>query len=435
MADMSATDKEGILTTDEPAIGLAVTPEHSGRVARQILDARLQGYKTIVVGDVTAESDWSDHARALDAVVIDRATDVTDRRPPRERLVQTARKIGFPGLILHEDPTAKIDYERSVEMLEMGDSYAVEARTEPAVDEATSVLVGIPAYEEAGRIGETIAGIPTDVDEVLVVDDGSEDGTAAAAVRAGASVVRHETNRGYGAALKTIFETAYAGSIDELVILDGDGQHDPADVTALLDALRESNADVVIGSRFVDGGRTNAPTYRRVGLFVVNVLTNLSLGVVRPRSWVNDTQSGYRAYSRRAIESLRTERNLDDGMSASTDILNHAHRNGYEIQEVGTTIEYGAGETSTRHPLKHGAVLVKNILTTVEQERPITVLGLPGVLSWFGALAFAYWTMNAYVSSGSFPVGLGLAAGFLGLLGLLACFTAIILHTLATHHD
>ena len=169
-----------------------------------------------------------------------------------------------------------------------------------------------------------------------------------------------------------------AAECDHLVILDGDGQHDASDIPKLVAEQQRSDVDIVIGSRFADGSETEMPFYRRFGLAVVNGLTNLSMGVVRKRSRVRDTQSGFRAYNEQAIESLATDSSIGDHMNASTDILYHAHQHDYEIEEVGTTINYDVDDANSHHPLSHGLVLVSNILKTVERDRPITSLGIPG---------------------------------------------------------
>jgi len=151
---------------------------------------------------------------------------------------------------------------------------------------------------------------------VLVIDDGSSDDTVLLAKEAGATVIEHEENGGYGAALRTAFREANRRRADHLVILDGDGQHDPSDIPGAVD-VQGDGADIVIGSRFAEGSETELPLYRRFGLAVVNALTNLSMGVlVRSKSRVGDTQSGFRTYNREAIESLSEDPSIGSGMSA-----------------------------------------------------------------------------------------------------------------------
>jgi glycosyltransferase involved in cell wall biosynthesis len=129
-------------------------------------------------------------------------------------------------------------------------------------------MVGIPAYNEERTIAAVVDSASTHVDDVLVVDDGSDDETGERARRAGATVIVHEHNQGYGATLRTIFHRAHAANVDQLVILDGDGQHDAADIPKLVAAQQSTRAELVIGSRFAGGSNTGIPAYRRFGLAV-----------------------------------------------------------------------------------------------------------------------------------------------------------------------
>ena len=224
-----------------------------------------------------------------------------------------------------------------------------------------SVIVGIPAYNAAGTVGDVVSAALPHADLVLVVDDGSRDETAERAAAAGAEVVSHEENGGYGAALKTIFTEAAERGVDCLVVLDADGQHDTADIPRLVAARERAAADVVIASRFAEGGTTDAPLYRRFGLAVINLLTNVSLGTLRSGR-ISDTQSGFRAYSARAVASLAEDDSIGDRMEASLDILYHVRGLGYDVTEVGTTITYDVEQASSDDPLSHGLELVSAIL-------------------------------------------------------------------------
>lgn len=157
----------------------------------------------------------------------------------------------------------------------------------------------VPAYREEGAIAGVVEGIrafdPTI--DVVVVDDGSPDGTAAAAAAAGARVVRLPFNLGIGAAVQTGFRFALERGYDVAVRLDGDGQHDPAELTGLLAALEQGDADVVTGSRFVGGdGVYRPPLARRIGIVWFAKLVSL---LTRQR--VTDTTSGFQALNRRGI--------------------------------------------------------------------------------------------------------------------------------------
>lgn len=422
--------------TDKPAVGVIVESKSGEDVARAILRAQQQNHPVLVTHYGTPDAEAIQFAEQLDAHVVHPEPAEPTEDYLRQTLVEVARSLSLPGLIVHSDLNTRVDYAASADALTDGD-FIVEARSarKSSLSPVPEVLVGIPAYNEGDSIAAVVRSVREYTDDVVVVDDGSDDDTAAQAREAGATVVEHETNQGYGAALKTVFKTADRYDAQRLVIIDADGQHDPADIPTLVEQQDESGANIVIGSRFTEDATTDASLYRRFGLFVVNVCTNLSLGVARSQSWISDTQSGFRAYDRTAIESLANDDSIADRMSASTDILYHAHSEDYEVAEVGTEITYDVEDASSRHPVKHGVNLIMNLLRTVEHERPITVLGIPGLLAILVGVGFGYWTFANYIATDTFPIGLAVMTTFFGLAGGFASFTAIILHSLNTHLD
>jgi glycosyltransferase involved in cell wall biosynthesis len=349
--------------------------------------------------------------------------------------MQAARRQGYPGLLLQDSLDEKVDYPRTLARLRDSEDYVVDAAPSPILETEPSVLVAIPAYNEARTVGAVVEQAMPYADGALVVDDGSTDETAAVAREAGATVLSHDRNRGYGASLKTAFREAERSNADTLVVLDADSQHDPADVPRLVERLHDGDAGIAVGSRFVADSETDLPVYRLIGIMVVNLLTNLSMGVVRRQSRIGDTQSGFRAYDRSVIESLAAAGTLGNGMGVSTDILHHVHTHNYDIEEVGVTVDYDVENGSKHDPISHGIHLVSNLLRTIERERPVTILGVPGFLSAFVGLGFGYWTFSQFIRSGTFPLGLAVAATFFVLFGVFAAFTAIILHSLNKTFD
>lgn len=190
------------------------------------------------------------------------------------------------------------------------------------------------------------------VDKVIVVDDGSDDKTIKIARRAGALIVTHKINKGYGATLRTCFETARKLDADAMVILDAGGQHDPDDIPLVLSPVTARKADIVIGSRFIHKGQNNITNYRKIGIMILNFV----LGLVGPK--VSDCQSGFRAYSRRAIFTIIP---AESGMGASCEILIKAHEYRLKIVEAPVSCNYDV-MGSTLNPIFHGLEVLLSLV-------------------------------------------------------------------------
>jgi hypothetical protein len=419
--------------TDRPAIGIIATPENADAVYGVILRAQERGFQTLVACTATVDEEVPHLARRLGAIV---EADSSVTRPSSDAelecaLARAARERGHPGIVFQTAACPRIDFEATMAAFDRG---GFEVRAVPEVTHRTrgAVLVGIPAYNSEGTIADIVREARQYCDEVLVVDDGSEDGTAQRAREAGASVVIHRRNRGYGGALKTTFREAARREIAYLITLDADGQHDPGDIPRLIDGQRSTGVDVVVGSRFVTGSTTRVPLVRAVGLSLVNTLTNLSLGRFRPRAWLRDTQSGYRLYTGDAVESLTTATDIGDGMWASTDIIYHLTREQFTFTEIGTTIRYDLENTSSEGAISHGVGLVRNIFGMLEHTHPLVLVGVPGLLAVFVGTLLG---MNALQRAlgGAPSVGLTVAATLVVLLGVMLIGTATLLHTINTH--
>jgi glycosyltransferase involved in cell wall biosynthesis len=188
------------------------------------------------------------------------------------------------------------------------------------------LLVVMPAYNEARRIRAVLEKVRTHVlADVLVVDDGSADATAEEARRAGARVAVHAVNLGYGAALQTGYRYALRHDYDAVLQLDADGQHDPACIPRLVAAL--ADADVVVGSRFLEAGSYRPPLLRRVGMWIFGRLATTLSG-----RRVTDPTSGFQAISREALRFYAHERYPADYPDA--DVLAMGARSGLRLAEV-----------------------------------------------------------------------------------------------------
>lgn len=284
------------------------------------------------------------------------------------------------------------------------------------------IIAGLPMYNEEETIGTIVTKVLDYVDEVICVDDGSSDSSARIAESCGAIVHRHRVNRGYGGALKSLFAKAREMNADALIILDSDGQHEPSDIPKLLEPILSGKAEFVIGSRFVDGGGSeDMPAYRRLGIKVITAASNLSSDLE-----IQDTQSGFRAFSKLAIERLRFD---SEGMELSLEMLEDAHEKELTILEVPTVIRYDVPKGSNFTALSHGFTVLAWALVSLSQKKPLLVLGLPGFGLFAAGAAMALNAVNGISDSVDTIVGPGLTAVWIGVLGLSLMATGLVLQS------
>ncbi len=299
----------------------------------------------------------------------------------------------------------------------------------PVVISATSslIVIGIPAFNEEKTIARVVFEAQKHADVVIVCDDGSTDLTGVIAERFGAIVVRHEGNLGYGAALQSLFDRARELRADILVTLDSDGQHNPAEIPVLIKPIEAGLADVVVGSRFKDkSGTAEMPLYRQLGVRVITKLANGS-----GKSEVSDAQSGFRAYSRHALENLSM---TETGMSASVELLRVVDQCGLKVCEVPITCKYADSigtKTSTEHPITHGIGLIVYLFKLVVEERPLPLLGIPGMFSLAIGILFGVWMMDLYAASHMITTNIALASIAFILIGFFMLSTAVTLYAIA----
>ena len=281
------------------------------------------------------------------------------------------------------------------------------------------IIVGMPAYNEGKYIGSLVLQARQYADEVIVVDDGSVDLTAEIAELAGATVVRHSENSGYGAAIQSIFAEFQKRDAELLVIFDADAQHNPAEISSLVKPLSEGY-DIVIGSRIEQ--KKEIPLYRRIGQRFLSRLTR-----VASKKTVYDTESGFRAYSRKAIDMLELK---EKGMAISAEIVAAAADKGLSIAEVPISITYSE-DSSTLHPVKHGLSVMNRIMVMISERRPLLVFGTVGVISLvFGIAAGFIVVFSFYSYGGVLATGTALISMLLVTIGILCISTGMILSVL-----
>jgi len=282
-------------------------------------------------------------------------------------------------------------------------------------------LVCIPAYNEESYIQDVIEKSLPYADKVIVCDDGSTDDTKNVAKQAGAVVLSHKKNQGYGAAISTLFDYARKENAQIMVTIDGDSQHDPNQIPLLIDALTTHNVDVVIGSRFLDDS-TKASGYRKTGIKIITSASNYGTNFK-----VSDSQSGFRAYSKNAIDAIHPS---EQGMSVSTEILLKISNKGLSVAEVSITVSYD-GDTSEQHSVPHGISVLMNTLKYVSIKHPIQFYGIPGIVLIISGVILGGIFLDAYLNQQIVFYGSLLASVVLFLLGSILSVTAVILFSMA----
>jgi glycosyltransferase involved in cell wall biosynthesis len=279
------------------------------------------------------------------------------------------------------------------------------------------VVACIPAYNEELTIAKVVLRARRHVDRVIVCDDGSTDMTAELAEACGAELIRHERNMGYGAAIGSLFRKAREIGADIMVTLDADGQHDPDDIPRLIEPILNGEADIVIGSRFLADER-EIPMYRKVGIRIINYVMRMKIGRL------SDTQSGFRAYSKRALEVLKPTEN---GMAVSTEILLKAEEFGLSIREVPVKILYNVEKSSKMNPIIHGLDVILGTIKHMSIKHPLMFYGIPGVISLLVALISGSMLIYLFNMTRYFSIPLALITMGFGLLGTVLLLTAVML--------
>ncbi len=208
-----------------------------------------------------------------------------------------------------------------------------------------NIAIVIPVYNEAGAIGEVIEDVRGHgYSSIVVVDDGSADDSFYIAAAHDVVALRHKINRGKGAAVKTGIMAANLLDVDAIVTMDGDGQHDPADIAPLIQPILEKTSDVVLGSRLLD--RKDMPFKKIIANSVGNFFTWLFYGIL-----VSDSQSGLRAYSRYAALIIDTKA---DKYEYDSKVIREIKNNRLRFTEVPVHTRYT--EYSMQKTTKQGFV-------------------------------------------------------------------------------
>lgn len=253
-----------------------------------------------------------------------------------------------------------------------------------------NILIGIPAHNEQDYIADVVIASKK-FGDVLVVSNGSEDGTVLLAKQHGAIVQDHKWS-GYGKALQEIFKYAKHNDYDALITLDGDGQHNPDEIYNFIDEI--DSADIVVGNRFTT--ENNIPFHRNVVIQGINKIYG-----------IGDTQCGFRAYNKNAINKLRL---TTEGMETSLEIINRAKELNLKIVDIPCTVVYNKPEVPKKF-IYQGLTLVEIIFWGAVWDRPYTFLGIPTFILFCISLFSGMYTTWLYFETFKLNISMALICG------------------------
>ena len=283
------------------------------------------------------------------------------------------------------------------------------------------ITVGIPSYNEEKNIAGIIQKLSEIADTIIICNDGSTDNTGKIAEKMGVIVINHERNLGYGGAIRSLFLKARELDCDMLVTLDSDGQHRLEDVLPVAEPIIKNQADLVIGSRFLEGNQENIPKYRKAGIKMITKLANISL-----EESVTDSQSGFRAYSKKILSEITPS---EQGMGVSNEILMKSSKKGFKIVEVPIVVLY-EGKTSTQHPVSHGASVTLSTLKFISIEHPLKFYGIPGLIFLGIGLFFTIMTIQAFTETRQILLSTAVIGVGTIIFGTVLLMTSIILYSI-----
>lgn len=283
-------------------------------------------------------------------------------------------------------------------------------------------IVCIPAYNEQNLIADVIRRARPFVDKVVVCDDGSTDETEQKARDAGAHVIRHQKNLGKGGAMKSLFDYAKDIDADIMVTIDGDGQFLPEEIPKIMEPVIKGKVDVVIGNRFDDA--TDMPSYRKFGNKFLDKMTSLASELP-----FRDTQGGFRAYSRKAIEVIQFS---TSGFGVDSEILVDASKKGLKIMEEKVTVIYNTGgKTSTKTPVVHVSEVLRTLLEIIAIHHPLKYLGIPGLILIITGIVVGIFVLITFNETRYFSIPFTLVAISVTMLGLLLLLMSVVLFSIS----
>ena len=284
------------------------------------------------------------------------------------------------------------------------------------------VTIGIPAFNEEKNIAKMIVKLKKIYDEIIVCNDGSTDLTGEIAENLGVIVINHKQNLGYGAGINSILKKSKEIGTDILVTFDADGQHKVEDVKKVIEPIKNGDADLVIGSRFLSKTKEKIPEYRKIGINIITKVTNAGL-----KKKITDSQSGFRAYSKDLISKLDIS---DMGMGISTEILIKTNSLGFRIAEIPITILY-EGKTSTQNPISHGTSVLFSTIKYTSIEHPLKFYGIPSLIFFVIGLSFTFLSIDYYMEVGRINPNVTIVAAGTTAIAVILLVASMLFYSLA----
>ena len=283
-----------------------------------------------------------------------------------------------------------------------------------------TILLCIPAFNEENVIGDLVKKSLKFVDHIVVCDDGSSDKTSEIAENAGAYVIKSSQNKGKGNALQLLFKYARHQDSEIIVTMDGDGQFKPDEIPKLCGPILNDDQDLVIGYRF--DNNDEMPKYREIGNKMLDRLSNMALKLP-----LKDTQSGFRAYSKNAIQSITFS---NEGFGADSEILINAYEKGLKITEEKVTVIYDTGyKTSTKNPISHTTGVVASLIELILIKHPLKFLGIPGILLIISGIFTSFYVLSIFNETRYFSIGFTMLGMGLFIFGLLLILVSGLLYS------
>jgi len=291
-----------------------------------------------------------------------------------------------------------------------------------------TIAVVIPALNEEKQIGSVIDAIPSFVDHIVVVDDGSSDRTVEVAAQKGVKIVSHKSNRGVGAALGTGVKTVLGMEVDVMVNIDADGQFDPADIEKLLQPILEGQADFVTASRFID--KAYKPKMPRVKYWGNKLMSRFISRLTRQKFY--DVSCGFRAYSRLTLQRL----NLFGEFTYTQETFIDLAFKGLAIEEVPVHVrgsrEHGKSRVAS-NLFRYGMQTLNIIIRTFRDNKPFRLFGAMSFVMFLLGLGFAVFLGIHYLKTGFFTPHkwAGFTAGFFFVVSLILLLIGFVLDMFA----